>query len=166
MEGMNLAIFLSIAIPLSLYFLITLAGAFVKNMYNTIRGVDTTFRVYRVLTGAMFSAFLMVGLENWLLTKMGLKEIVVIAFFLGILSFELFEKLSNIDSLLKYYQIYQKIKNNSDIKIDDSKTVSLSDSQNKTNVSKHIDDEDDTQLDNCDSITSDSRDQNNPKDKK
>ena len=166
MEGMNLAIFLSIAIPLSLYFLITLAGAFVKNMYNTIRGVDTTFRVYRVLTGAMFSAFLMVGLENWLLTKMGLKEIVVIAFFLGILSFELFEKLSNIDSLLKYYQIYQKIKNNSDIKIDDSKTVSLSDSQNKTNVSKHIDDEDDTQLDNCDSITSDSRDQNKPKDKK
>ena len=166
MEGMNLAIFLSIAIPLSLYFLITLAGAFVKNMYNTIRGIDTTFRVYRVLTGAMFSAFLMVGLENWLLTKMGLKEIVVIAFFLGILSFELFEKLSNIDSLLKYYQIYQKIKNNSDIKIDDSKTVSLSDSQNKTNVSKHIDDEDDTQLDNCDSITSDSRDQNKPKDKK
>lgn len=166
MEGMNLAIFLSIAIPLSLYFLITLAGAFVKNMYNTIRGVDTTFRVYRVLTGAMFSAFLMVGLENWLLTKMGLKEIVVIAFFLGILSFELFEKLSNLDSLLKYYQIYQKIKNNSDIKIDDSKTVSLSDSQNKTNVSKHIDDEDDSQLDNCDSITSDSRDQIKPKDKK
>ena len=166
MEGMNLAIFLSIAIPLSLYFLITLAGAFVKNMYNTIRGIDTTFRLYRVLTGAMFSAFLMVGLENWLLTKMGLKEIVVIAFFLGILSFELFEKLSNIDSLLKYYQIYQKIKNNSDVKIDDSKTVSLSDSQNKTNVSKHIDDEDDTQLDNCDSITSDSRDQNKPKDKK
>ena len=132
MEGMNLAIFLSIAIPLSLYFLITLAGAFVKNMYNTIRGIDTTFRLYRVLTGAMFSAFLMVGLENWLLTKMGLKEIVVIAFFLGILSFELFEKLSNIDSLLKYYQIYQKIKNNSDIKIDDSKTVSLSDSHKKT----------------------------------
>ena len=166
MEGMNLAIFLSIAIPLSLYFLITLAGAFVKNMYNTIRGIDTTFRLYRVLTGAMFSAFLMVGLENWIITKMGLKEIVVIAFFLGILSFELFEKLSNIDSLLKYYQIYQKIKNNSDIKIDDSKTVSLSDSQNKTNVSKHIDDEDDSQLDNCDSITSDSRDQNKPKDKK
>ena len=166
MEGMNLAIFLSIAIPLSLYFLITLAGAFVKNMYNTIRGIDTTFRLYRVLTGAMFSAFLMVGLENWLLTKMGLKEIVVIAFFLGILSFELFEKLSNVDSLLKYYQIYQKIKNNSDVKIDDSKTVSLSDSQNKTNVSKHIDDEDDSQLDNCDSITSDSRDQIKPKDKK
>ena len=43
MEGMNVSVFLSIAIPLSLYFLITLAGAFVKDMYNTIRGVDTTF---------------------------------------------------------------------------------------------------------------------------
>ena len=169
MEGMNLTIFLSIAIPLSLYFLITLAGAFVKDMYNTIRGIDTTFRLYRVLTGAMFGAFVMVGLENWLLTKIELKEIVVIAFFLGILSFELFEKLSNIDSLLKYYQIYQKIKNNGDIKIDDSKTVSLSDSQKKAesdlnisnthNVSKHIDDEDDTRLDNCDNITDDSREQ-------
>lgn len=164
MEGMNIAIFLSIAIPLSLYFLITLAGAFVKNMYNTIRGIDTTFKIYRVLTGALFSAFLMVGLENWLLTKLGLKEIVVIAFFLGILSFELFEKLSNLDSLLKYYQIYQKIKNNVDVKIDDSKSVSLTDSQNKTNVSKNINENDDSQLDNCDSITSDSREHNKPKD--
>ena len=171
MEGMNLAVFLSIAIPLSLYFLITLAGAFVKDMYNTIRGIDTTFRLYRVLTGAMFGAFVMVGLENWLLTHIELKEIVVVAFFLGILSFELFEKLSNVDSLIKYYQIYQKIKNNSDVKIDDSKTVSLSDSHKKTenelngpinhNVSKHIDDEDDTRLDNCDNITDNSRDYNN-----
>lgn len=167
MEGMSLTVFLSIAIPLSLYFLITLAGAFIKDMYNTIRGVDTTFRLYRVLTGAMFGAFVMVGLENWLLTFITLKEIVVIAFFLGILSFELFEKLSNIDSLIKYYQIYQKIKNNADVKVDESKAVSLTESQKK-NVSKHIDDEDDTMLDNCDSITSDSRDHvpEKPKDKK
>lgn len=175
MEGMSLTIFLSIAIPLSLYFLITLAGAFIKDMYNTIRGVDTTFRLYRVLTGAMFGAFVMVGLENWLLTFISLKEIVVIAFFLGILSFELFEKLSNIDSLIKYYQIYQKIKNNSDVNVNESKAVSLSDSQRQKevskkdvhNVSKHIDDEDDTMLDNCDSITDNSREyQNKPKDKK
>ena len=101
MQGMNIDVFLSIVIPLSLYFLITLAGAFVKDMYNSIRGIDTSFRLYRILTGAIFSAFAMVGLEAWLLTKMGLKEIVVIAFFVGILSFELFEKLSNINSLLK-----------------------------------------------------------------
>lgn len=139
MEGMNINVFLSIAIPLSLYFLITLAGAFVKDMYNTIRGIDTTFRLYRVLTGALFSAFVMVGLENWLLTKMGLKEIVVIGFFVGILSFELFERLSNINGILKFLQDYQKIKNNTDFKIDESKTTSLSDSQQNKKETKSDD---------------------------
>ena len=134
MQGMNIDVFLSIVIPLSLYFLITLAGAFVKDMYNSIRGIDTSFRLYRILTGAIFSAFAMVGLEAWLLTKMGLKEIVVIAFFVGILSFELFEKLSNINSLLKYYQIFQQIKRGEEAKIDESKAKSLSEchEQNKT----------------------------------
>lgn len=129
MEGMNISVFLSIAIPLSLYFLITLAGAFVKDMYNTIRGIDTTFRLYRVLTGALFSAFVMVGVENWLLTKIGLKEIVVIAFFVGILSFELFERLSNINGLLKTFQEVQRIRKDLDVKIDDTKTPNLSESQ-------------------------------------
>lgn len=136
MEGMNVSVFLSIAIPLSLYFLITLAGAFVKDMYNTIRGVDTTFRLYRVITGALFSAFVMVGLENWLLTKIGLKEIVVLAFFVGILSFELFERLSNINGFLKTFQEFQRIKNNLDVKIDESKTPTLSESHQKKEEDK------------------------------
>lgn len=136
MEGMNVSVFLSIAIPLSLYFLITLAGAFVKDMYNTIRGVDTTFRLYRVITGALFSAFVMVGLENWLLTKIGLKEIVVLAFFVGILSFELFERLSNINGFLKTFQEFQRIKNNLDVKIDESKSPTLSESQQKKEEDK------------------------------
>ena len=111
MQGMNIELFLSIVIPLSLYFLITLSGAFVKDMYNSIRGIDNTFRLYRMLTGSLVSAFLMVGLEGWLLKHIGLKEIVVIAFFIGIISFELFEKVSRIDSIIKYYKIYQDIKN-------------------------------------------------------
>lgn len=110
MQGMNIDVFLSIAIPLSLYFLITLAGSFVKDMYNSIRGIDTSFRLYRILIGSLFSAFIMVGLENWLLKFVELKVLVVIAFFVGILSFELFEKLSNIDGLFKFYQTYQQIK--------------------------------------------------------
>lgn len=110
MQGMNIDVFLSIAIPLSLYFLITLAGAFVKDMYNSIRGIDTSFRLYRILIGSLFSAFVMVGLESWLLKYVGLKEIVVLAFFIGLLSFELFERLSNIDGLFKFYQTYQQIK--------------------------------------------------------
>ena len=88
MQGMNIELFLSIVIPLSLYFLITLAGAFVKDMYNSIRGIDNKFRLYRMITGALVSAFLMVGLENWLLKHIGLKEIEVLSLIIGIISFE------------------------------------------------------------------------------
>lgn len=126
MQGMNIDIFLSVAIPLSLYFLITLAGSFVKDMYNSIRGTDTSFRLYRILIGSAFSAFMMVGLENWLLKYMGLKEIVVIAFFVGLLSFELFEKLSNIDGLFKFYQTYQQIKRGEKVDIKDKPNLTES----------------------------------------
>ena len=126
MQGMNIEVFLSVAIPLSLYFLITLAGSFVKDMYNSIRGIDTSFRLYRILIGSAFSAFIMVGLENWLLKYMGLKEIVVIAFFVGLLSFELFEKLSNIDGLFKFYQTYQQIKRGEKVDIKDKPTLTES----------------------------------------
>ena len=126
MQGMNIDVFLSVAIPLSLYFLITLAGSFVKDMYNSIRGIDTSFRLYRILIGSAFSAFMMVGLENWLLKYIGLKEIVVIAFFIGLLSFELFEKLSNIDGLFKFYQTYQQIKRGEKVDIKDKPTLTES----------------------------------------
>lgn len=126
MQGMNIEVFLSVAIPLSLYFLITLAGSFVKDMYNSIRGIDTSFRLYRILIGSAFSAFIMVGLENWLLKYMGLKEIVVIAFFVGLLSFELFEKLSNIDGIFKFYQTYQQIKRGEKVDIKDKPTLTES----------------------------------------
>jgi hypothetical protein len=126
MQGMNIEVFLSVAIPLSLYFLITLAGSFVKDMYNSIRAIDTSFRLYRILIGSAFSAFIMVGLENWLLKYMGLKEIVVIAFFVGLLSFELFEKLSNIDGIFKFYQTYQQIKRGEKVDIKDKPTLTES----------------------------------------
>ena len=126
MQGMSIDVFLSIAIPLSLYFLITLAGSFVKDMYNSIRGTDTSFRLYRILIGSLFSAFVMVGLENWLLKHIGLKEIVVLAFFVGLLSFELFERLSNIDGLFKFYQTYQQIKRGEKVDLKDKPTLSES----------------------------------------
>ena len=126
MQGMNIDVFLSIAIPLSLYLLITLAGAFVKDMYNSIRGTDTSFRLYRILIGSLFSAFVMVGIEGWLLKHMGLKEIVVIAFFIGILSFELFERLSNIDGLFKFYQTYQQIKRGEKVDLKDKPNLTES----------------------------------------
>lgn len=137
MQGMNIDVFLSIAIPLSLYFLITLAGAFVKDMYNSIRGTDTSFRLYRILIGSFFSAFVMVGIENWLMRFMGLKEIVVIAFFLGLLSFELFERLSNIDGIFKFYQTYQQIKQGNKVYLEDKPTLTESVEKRKREEEKN-----------------------------
>jgi hypothetical protein len=137
MQGMNIDVFLSIAIPLSLYFLITLAGAFVKDMYNSIRGTDTSFRLYRILIGSFFSAFVMVGIENWLMRFMGLKEIVVIAFFLGLLSFELFERLSNIDGIFKFYQTYQQIKQGNKVYLEDKPTLTESVEKRKKEEEKN-----------------------------
>jgi hypothetical protein len=78
-----------------------------------------------MLTGALVSAFLMVGLEGWLLKHVGLKEIVVISFFVGIISFELFEKISKIDSIIKYYKIIQDIKNGRDVQLPDDTKVTV-----------------------------------------
>ena len=102
-------------------------------MYNSIRGTDTSFRLYRILIGSFFSAFVMVGFENWLLKFIGLKEIVVLAFFIGILSFELFEKLSNIDGLFKFYQTYQMIKRGEKVDLNDKPTLSESVEKKKEN---------------------------------
>jgi hypothetical protein len=68
----------------------------------------------------------MVGLENWLLKYIGLKEIVVLSFFIGLLSFELFERLSNIDGLFKFYQTYQMIKRGDKVDLNDKPTLSES----------------------------------------
>ena len=78
-----------------------------------------------MITGALVSAFLMVGLENWLLKHVGLKEIVVLSFFIGIISFELFEKLSKIDTIFKYYKIIQDIKNGRDVQLPDDTKVTV-----------------------------------------
>lgn len=110
MQGLTIEAFLSIAIPLSLYFIITLFGAFIKDMINTVRGTDTTFRLNRILIGATFGAFLMLGIEKFLLTRLSIEQIVFVAFFIGSVSFELFDRLSKIDNLIKYWRIYQDIK--------------------------------------------------------
>ena len=106
-------------------------------MYNSIRGTDTSFRLYRILIGSFFSAFVMVGIENWLMRFMGLKEIVVIAFFLGLLSFELFERLSNIDGIFKFYQTYQQIKQGNKVYLEDKPTLTESVEKRKKEEEKN-----------------------------
>lgn len=115
MEGLNVSTFLSILVPWCLYFILTLTGAFLKDLYNTIVKKDVKFRMTRVLIGAISGAFIMIGLENILLTKVGVNQIVTISFIIGTVSFELFNRISKLDNILKYIKLFNKfVKENRD----------------------------------------------------
>lgn len=115
MEGLNVSTFLSILVPWCLYFILTLTGAFLKDLYNTIVKKDVKFRMSRVLIGAISGAFIMIGLENILLTKIGVNQIVTISFIIGTVSFELFNRISKLDNILKYIKLFNKfVKENRD----------------------------------------------------
>lgn len=115
MEGLNLNTFLSIIVPWCLYFVLTLMGAFLKDVYNTLIKKDIKFRLSRVLIGAISGAFIMIGLEDILLTKVGVNQIITISFIIGTVSFELFNKISKLDTVLKYVKLFNKfIKENND----------------------------------------------------
>ena len=115
MEGLNVSTFLSILVPWCLYFILTLTGAFLKDLYNTIVKKDVKFRMSRVLIGAISGAFIMIGLENILLTKVGVNQIVTISFIIGTVSFELFNRISKLDNILKYIKLFNKfVKENND----------------------------------------------------
>lgn len=115
MEGLNLNTFLSIIVPWCLYFILTLMGAFLKDVYNTLIKKDVKFRFSRVLIGAISGAFIMIGLEDILLTKVGVNQIITISFIIGTVSFELFNKISKLDTVLKYVKLFNKfIKENND----------------------------------------------------
>lgn len=115
MEGLNVSTFLSILVPWCLYFILTLTGAFLKDLYNTIVNKDVKFRMSRVLIGAISGAFIMIGLENILLTKVGVNQIVTISFIIGTVSFELFNRISKLDNILKYIKLFNKfVKENKD----------------------------------------------------
>ena len=115
MEGLNLNTFLSIIVPWCLYFVLTLMGAFLKDVYNTLIKKDVKFRLSRVLIGAISGAFIMIGLEDILLTKVGVNQIITISFIIGTVSFELFNKISKLDTVLKYVELFNKfIKENND----------------------------------------------------
>lgn len=110
MQGLCIDTFLSLLIPLSLYFLITLSGALLKDAINTIKKTDTTFRLNRILIGAIFGAFIMIGLEGTLLAKLSLNQVVTIAFIVGTVSFELFDRLSKLDNLVKLLKAFRAFK--------------------------------------------------------
>lgn len=124
MQGLTLDVFLSLAVPLSLYFIISLFGAFTSDILRTLRGKNKKIKVTRIFIGATFSAFLMFGLEKILLSKISINIIVFITFFVGSIGFEVFNKLSSIDNIIRFWNAYQEMKT---CKLPTSKEIGIDD---------------------------------------
>lgn len=110
MEGLTLDAFLSIIVPLTLYFLITLTGSFMSDIINTINKKDVKFRLGRILVGAVFGAFVMMGIEKPLLSRLSLQQVTFVAFVVGSVSFEAFSRISKLDELLKYIKLFNEVR--------------------------------------------------------
>lgn len=109
MEGLNIDTFLSIMVPLSLYFVFTLLGAFLKDIYNTIIKSDKKFRLSRVLVGSIFGAFFMLALEGFLIQRINMNQLVALSFIVGTVSFELFGKISKLDNIINFIKVFKKV---------------------------------------------------------
>lgn len=105
---MNVNSFLAVMVPLSLYFIITLIGALLTDNLNTIRGKDKTFRLSRILIGSIFGSFLMLALEKILIEKVTFEILVFISLCVGSISFELFNKVINLEIMIKWIKVFQE----------------------------------------------------------
>ena len=92
MYTLDIKLILDLLLSISLYFAVSTLGAFTKDMYNSLVKKDEVIRIKRIMVGSIFSTILLIGLEDVLLKGKSINVILVIAFILGGVGFELFGK--------------------------------------------------------------------------
>lgn len=97
---------------ISLFFIIGFAGAFTKDLYDTISGKNKKIQVSKVFIGAVFSAFVMLGISQPVTKRfdVSFNTIICINFITGVVGFELFGKLSTLRGLDKGFKKALEIK--------------------------------------------------------
>lgn len=93
--------FINLLLNISLYFMISTLGAFVKDLYNSIVKKDEVIRIKRILVGSIFATFVLIGIEDFILKKYTINVVLFIAFILGGVGFELFGKWVTVDIIEK-----------------------------------------------------------------
>lgn len=78
------------------YFILGIAGAFSKDIYDTLTGDCRNIRIKRIVLGGILSAVFMPMLESLVFASFGVQTLLAIGFLLGVMSFELFGKISSI----------------------------------------------------------------------
>jgi hypothetical protein len=97
---------LSLCISFSLYFVVGFFGAFMKDLYDTLTLKDESIHLKKVLIGAFCTAFIFVGFEDTLSSKISLNLIVLLNFICGVLGFELF---SNLTTISKFEKLVERL---------------------------------------------------------
>lgn len=103
---------ISILYSLFFYFVIGSLGAFLKDWYETLTNKNETIRLGEILIGGLCSTFICYGFQDFILQKFSVNFLVFINFLLGILGFEIFGNITNLQKLKTFLFDLIEIRNN------------------------------------------------------
>lgn len=101
MYAFDMSTVINTIINVSLYFMVASLGSFTKDLYNSITKKDEKIRIKRILVGSIFTTFIMIGIEGYILEHYSINTLVFIGFIFGGVGFELFGKWVNVEVVQK-----------------------------------------------------------------
>ena len=88
------------------YFLISMMGSFVKELYDSINS-EKKISFKRIFVSSILATFLVLSFRNYLHSDV----FIAVTFILGIIGWELFSRICTIDGLKKTIFDFNKLKN-------------------------------------------------------
>lgn len=135
--NLNQDLIINFIVNLSFYFSIGLAGSFLKDLYNTVKGKDDKIQIKRIFIGATFTAFIFIGFEDSLFKNMSFNTVIFYAFICGVVGFELFGNISNLAGLEKMVNKLIQLKKIIKIDLSSLKSNELTDKDDKSKEEKN-----------------------------
>lgn len=99
MYTFNLSNVINAIITISLYFTVASLGSFTRDLYNSVTKKDEKIRIKRILVGSIFTTFIMIGLEGYILEHYSINILIFIGYIFGGVGFDLFGKWVDIDKI-------------------------------------------------------------------
>ena len=82
-----------------LIFFIAFAGSFVKDGFVVYKGVSIKISILTILLSAITASFLVFALSPYIQAHLGIRGLMVVSFFVGLVGFQLLEKMSTLEGL-------------------------------------------------------------------
>lgn len=90
---------LVIAANFQFYFIIGICGAFTKDLYDNFVNGKKKIEIIRVFIAAISTAFIAIGLQDYLSAHFSLNIIILFSFLCGVVGFEIFRSINSIKNL-------------------------------------------------------------------